>query len=218
MKIRNVLILLLFREVLVGFRKIPEETRQTVISLRQTGLSYPKISKETGISSSHVYSICNPEVKKRLDKDYAKRHKDRIKIYKSRNKEKFSNNRKLYYLNNLEKERKNHSIWCKENKAKCAGYTRKRDFYKNKAILLLSSLHLQQIDAFYTSALRLTELTGIKHEVDHIVPLKGKDVTGLHVPWNLQILTAIDNRKKGNRIINRERADFTFVPGGISGM
>jgi len=50
----------------------------------------------------------------------------------------------------------------------------------------------------YDKAKRLTTLTGIQHDVDHIYPLRGTNSCGLHVPWNLQVLTKEENVRKGN--------------------
>jgi hypothetical protein len=51
----------------------------------------------------------------------------------------------------------------------------------------------------YKLAALLTKLTGQKWEVDHIIPLQGTNVSGLHVPSNLRAIRAFDNRSKYNR-------------------
>lgn len=56
-----------------------------------------------------------------------------------------------------------------------------------------------KIKEFYLRASILTKETGITYEVDHIIPIKGKNVCGLHVETNLQVITQAENRKKGNQ-------------------
>jgi hypothetical protein len=51
---------------------------------------------------------------------------------------------------------------------------------------------------FYLSAQRVSTCLGIKHVVDHIVPLKGKFVSGLHTPANLRVIPSHVNAVKTN--------------------
>ena len=77
----------------------------------------------------------------------------------------------------------------------------------------------KQIQAFYLESVLKSDQTGIPHEVDHIVPLQGKTVSGLHVPWNLQVITMSENCKKNNilELIPRKEKVSKIEISGIIG-
>lgn len=54
------------------------------------------------------------------------------------------------------------------------------------------------IRAVYKERDRIKALTGQLHEVDHIVPLVHPSVCGLHVHWNMRVLSWEENARKGN--------------------
>jgi hypothetical protein len=96
---------------------------------------------------------------------------------------------------NYEKSRIAIKKWKKNNKGKVTAYTVKRKVYKLKACP--AWVDLGEIERIYISCPK-------GYQVDHIVPLINDKVCGLHVPWNLQYLTAKDNAVKGNKF-NFER-------------
>lgn len=92
--------------------------------------------------------------------------------------------------------------WAKENpEAKAEIDARRRASKLKAAPAWLTREHRREMAALYAEARRLTAATGIAHHVDHIVPLQGRTVCGLHVPWNLQILTAKANLAKRNTLL-----------------
>lgn len=82
----------------------------------------------------------------------------------------------------------------KDNPARARERSRRYQASKIKAApSWLTDEHKAEMTAIYVTAQQL----GL--QVDHIVPLQGKNVCGLHVPWNLQPIPAEVNRQKSNR-------------------
>jgi len=120
------------------------------------------------------------------------------KYYKS-NKEFVLSRNKAWRDNNPDKTLERSQLYYQKNKVDFFVRAAKRRSTKLNATLDLTSEQEQEIKDFYWLAKDLTAVSGEKYHVDHIVPLQGDNVCGLHVPWNLQILPADINLSKGNR-------------------
>jgi len=115
--------------------------------------------------------------------------------WRERNKEKTTKWAANYYLENKNRFKAYGQAWRKENKGKRNAITRKYQAAKKRFHLGFD----EQIKEFYILAQELQWLSIEPLEVDHIIPLQGKIVSGLHVPWNLQIIPMSVNRRKSAR-------------------
>jgi 5-methylcytosine-specific restriction endonuclease McrA len=189
----------------------------------ESKLEWARRNKESRSASSHKYYAKkvgkHPDdcVKRVIDsieaaalkklkrrRDYEKNRKrylERAKQYAQNHKEKVSHYQSEWRQTNAEQKKENDKKWRTANMAKLNSYySARRDRRRAAEPSWLSAIEQAQIQEMYDVAAALTTQTGVKHHVDHIHPLKGRGFSGLHVPWNLQVLRATENLSKGTRL------------------
>lgn len=148
--------------------------------------------KVCAYEKSRKWKASNPEKLKESDrKSNKKRYQENPEYVKSLNKKYIENNREKATIGHRvanKKHRKNNPRFYVEKEAK----HRARKLQAMPK--WLNEEQLQQIKDIYINCPE-------GYHVDHIMPLKNKILSGLHVPWNLQYLTAEDNIKKSNKLL-----------------
>ena len=157
--------------------------------------------KECVKSYNSSYYSKNSEAGKSRARAYDKANEGAVSArrakYREDNASKIRSNEKVRRLNTVEERSAYQSTYRKQNAGKLNALSKKRKLAKLQRTPQWADM--TAVAEFYVEAKRLEELTGIQFHVDHIVPLQGEMVSGLHVPANLQLLTAHENLSKSNR-------------------
>lgn len=155
---------------------------------------------ECELAKQRAWDKANSE--KKLESDRAWREANHDK-YRERQRTWFEANRdrerarkRAWDQANREKKRARDRAWVEANRDKDRASQHARRASKLNATPPWADK--AAIAAVYAEAERLTRETGIVYHVDHIVPLQGATVCGLHVHWNLQPLPASENIAKKN--------------------
>lgn len=125
-----------------------------------------------------------------------------IKVYRDKNIQHITDRDKNYRDSNREKISLYNAQYRLDYPERIAAKDANRRSKKIKACpIWLTKEDMQLIKDEYKKCREITKVTGVKHHVDHVIPLNSKIVCGLHVPWNLQILTEVENLLKSNKLL-----------------
>lgn len=124
---------------------------------------------------------------------------DGFRDWCAQNAERRAESWRRWYGSNKSRRAKSYADWAAANSHVVNAVKARR--YAAKKHAAVSWANKNAISAVYAEAARLTRETGVRHEVDHVVPLQSPVVCGLHWEGNLQVLTKIENLKKRNKLL-----------------
>lgn len=133
-------------------------------------------------------------------KKYSELHKETTKAWRNANPDKCAEHQRQWNAANRQKRNLYSKEWRQQNLAAMnALKAKRRGDILQRTPPWLNKDHKWMIREAYILAKLRGKLTGLRYHVDHVVPLRGKRVSGLHVPWNLQVIPAQENMVKGNK-------------------
>lgn len=161
-------------------------------------------NKEKKKEYDRLYRDKNKEKIAKEKEEYAKKYPDRVakakKEYKERNAEAIKEAGRKYAQLNAEKINRYSAIYRKNNVARIRYWAMKRHTAKlQRTPKWLTPDDYWMIEQAYELAVLRKKMFGFDWHVDHIIPLQGKLVSGLHVPTNLQVIPGRENSSKSNR-------------------
>jgi hypothetical protein len=125
---------------------------------------------------------------------------DAKKTHKYMSLEKSKEYKKSMYYKHIEKNLATKKEYRQANKGKINALCAARKIHiKQRTPKWLTEIDFDRIKNEYKLAEILSKLTGISYHVDHIIPLRGKLVSGLHVPSNLRVIIGKENISKKNK-------------------
>jgi hypothetical protein len=154
-----------------------------------TNKKYDEKNRDKRSEYAKQYRKANPEKVRALFDSWAERNPEKIRGYMQKA-SKAWHERNPDYLSNFYKANKERYV---------AARARRRAAQDSATPAWLTAIDKAMIQEMYDVSEARYIQTGIKHHVDHIVPINGKNVAGMHVPWNLQVITAHENLSKGWR-------------------
>ena len=161
--------------------------------IKEKSLEWRQENKEKYLAKKKEWNESNTEKRAIVKKNWDEKNKETLQA-----------KRKDYRECNKEVLKQRYKDWYEKSKYQRRQYknamnAKRRASKIQRTPNWLTSKDFRAIESMYVKAKKLEGKTGIKHHVDHIIPLRGKNVSGLHVPANLQIISATDNVRKGNR-------------------